>query len=339
MKLIEILFKYRLITIIPMEKTTFASVTLPKNVKLTKELVHINYGKLSSIKDPQILYYIERNRVYLWFYPKELQPTAPFVIPESYLMFQALKAFDDTIVVFQTEPTKIFALKEGRYQAAALMKQNETLFIDLLKNEHTISKLKYFDASEYQKYYHTARHTLSFKDLYRFLQWETSPRQIAASMVEKLTYPLLFMIAAFIIITSIQASLMQQKIHKLEETYGALKQSNHPLKNAIRHHNKEVAILNDLVDNELIYIDPIKVLTGIYNVFHPEDNATIRQFKLNGDRLSLQIKCGDDPVIYLNRLNQTGLFDNVIIQNSFVQKNGMKILTYDIQIKKLTDEH
>ena len=337
MNLTDILTRYQIVSFIPMVKTVFSSASIPSQIKLSGELVRINYSKLSSIKNPEIIYCIENNQINLWFFEKNVFPKTPIIIPESYLIFKALKELDTAIVVFQTNPVKVFILKDGQYKVAAIVKKNKDLFIELAGMEYGISKVLYFEQTDYDRMYQLQKKSIKIKDLYRFFQRDIFPENILAYSIERFTYPAVIFIVIFILMTYGQTILMEQKVETLTQTYHTLKQKNQTIKKAINTHNKNVEKLKTFANEELMFQDPVVILSSMYDVFLPEDNTTIKQFRQHGERISLQVESEGNPVKYLNRLNKTGNFSNVIIKDSFAKKDNKKILIYDLHIKKLNN--
>ena len=84
------LCKYNLVAILPFKDTFFYAQVLPKKAKPTKQLLSLNYSRLSPFNEPKIINILEKNYLMLWFYKTILN--APIIIPESYIIFKELNA-------------------------------------------------------------------------------------------------------------------------------------------------------------------------------------------------------------------------------------------------------
>jgi len=69
--IIQLLLRYKVLQVITLKNTFFKTSLLAKKVKLSPELIRLNYEKLSPIKNPAILSYKDKDLLYLWFFNKD----------------------------------------------------------------------------------------------------------------------------------------------------------------------------------------------------------------------------------------------------------------------------
>ena len=332
----RILSKYNLITILPFQDTYFHASALHKNIKLSNDLLRLNYLKHSPFTNPNIITFTQEKSLMIWFYKQEVNTT--IVIPESYLLFKELKdTHTNAIYVIHDEIVKVLIIKESRLVSAFTLAVLDESAIAISMDEFQISKRVDMDSSEYAKLKTNALASLRFKDLYQFNQLDLDKKTLLNRFVDYASYPLAGLIAFAILVSYAQESVLNAEIENLKESYEIEKSKNTEVKEYIKEHNANVKKWKGFVSKELVYVGPIVLLESLYGIFKEEENAHLVDVTINANKMSIKLTTDKSPVVFLNRLNEIKYFSSVIIQNTYKPRDSMKIITYDIEIKTLKD--
>lgn len=332
----EILSKYNFITIIPFDETFFYASTLPKKVKFTKELVHLNYSKYSPYKNSNIINYIDSDYLMLWFYEKEISST--IIIPESYLVFKELKSNQkDSIYIIQDDNIKIIIIKNNKLINAFSLDTIDEVTIKLTMDEYQIFQKDEITQNEYKDILQKAKKSLNIKDFYKFNNLELDRKTLLNNFVEKVSYPIAILIIFTIFISYLHENMLKSDIKNLKATYSLEKDKNRDIKSYIKKHNKEVKKWRGFALKELVYVEPVSILNSIYSIFEEKEKAYLVDVSISENKVLIKIQTDINPIVFLNRLNEINCFSRVIIQNTHKPRDAMKIISYDIEVKMLKD--
>ncbi len=331
--IIQLLLKYDVLKVIPMQESFFKVSSLTKKVKLSPELIQLNYAKLSPIANPTILSYKEDNVIYLWFVQKQ-KLHEKILIPESFLIYKALRNRQKGVFVFETVPKQIYVLKEKRLQAAFTTYESaNTASISIIKDEYDLKDLEVLDVNEHKKLLENELERLTVKELFTFMQFKMDKENLKKFFVQKLTYPIVSLLFIYMIVTYAQGYFMQKKEDALTQEYQTLKTKNSNVKNAIRKHNREVEKLEKFFKTEFEPIDPLKITYDLYKIITPKDKATVSFFSVTNGIVKIKIKTKDDAIKYLKRFNAIAYLTDIVIDNTFKQRDGYKIHTFTMKLK------
>jgi len=329
----ELLLKYKIARVVPMQDSFFYISKLPKSMKFSQEIITLNYEKFSPFPNPFIITYIQEKELYAWFV-KTKGFDELFVIPEAFLLYDTLKKEQDGIYIFDTKPKKILIIKNAKLLASFTTDQNSTFSSAILKDEYQIDSSFVYSQEEFTRRLSLATKQLSFQDLYQFTKISFKKKDFFKFFIEKLSYPLISLFAIYIFITYLQAYLIEQKIENLTQKYQELKSKNTTVKQAIKKHNKAVKLYEEFVVKELHSEDPYKCVYDMYSVITQKDKATINSIDITNNSIRLSINTHDDAIKYLKRLNKIKYFKNVVIQNTHRKRDGSKIITFFIYMKE-----
>ena len=332
----RVLSKYNLITVLPFIDTFFHSAQLQKKVKLSKELLKINYLKYSPFINPNIMTVTSDEQLMLWFYSKKIE--TPIVIPESYLLFKELsKSKQDAIYIIHDTIIKILVIKESRLISAFTLNSIDENSILLSMDEYHISKRVDIQIQEYQTLQQSSLQKLTFSDLYHFNQLNFDRNTLLPKFIEHASYPITALIVFAILVSYTQEKMLTSEIENLKASYDKEKTKNQEIKIFIKEHNKEVKKWQNFVQKELTYVGPITLLTSLYDIFDEDKKAHLVDVSINGNKMLVKLATDENPVVFLNKLNSIKYISSVIIQNTFKPRDSMKIISYDIEIKMLKD--
>ena len=285
-----------------------------------------------------MFYLMSNKQLLLWFYPKNDDIKSIIVIPESYILFKELQKRDeDAIYVIEDDLIKIIIIKNGIIVSTFVLKNYDENILSLSLNEHGLSKKIDITKDEYLKLLTTSKNNINSSDLYKFLQIDTDIKALFKSLVDIATYPIVVLIFFAMMVSYVQGVMLSSDIENLKENYIVQKQKNSEIKQKIKKHNQKVKKYEKFIDEELTFIGPIALLNSIYTVFEDGDKASIHSVTVNNTRVVLQIDTDENPIKYLNRLNQIKYFKDVVIKNTRKRKKRVATITYDIEVKSLKE--
>ena len=317
--------------VLPMQESFFFHFTLPKHIKLTKELITLNYKKFSPLKNPLILSVLIKEELYIWFSKKPLK-TTPIIIPEAYILYLATMSKKDGIHIFHTPVKRFLIIKNGILYNAFTTTENYEQTLKLLIQENDLKTIYQYSHNEYETIYEEGLKKLTLQELQRFLQVSLKKEQLGQYLLDIFTYPLVLFMILYMLITYSQSYLLSQQITKKEQEYLSLKKQNTTVKKAIREHNQKIDEMKNFIQKNIYIQDPFSIIYALYSVITPKDKATIDFLEITQNTMRLRLKTNENPIKYLNRFNKLPFFTNVIIQNSFKRKN-IKTITYILEIK------
>ena len=188
--MLNLLIKYKIATIIPVEDSFFHTAVLPQNIKFSKEILTLNYEKLSPFSNPLILSYMQGKQLALWFTRKK-QSDYIFIIPESFLLFKTLENESNAIHIFDCSPKKVLVIKDKKLLASFTIENSDEFTLDLLKNEYQVDKSFFYSQEKFNETKSFAIKQYKLQDLYYFIQLSLDRKNIQKFVVEKLTYPII----------------------------------------------------------------------------------------------------------------------------------------------------
>lgn len=336
--MIHFLQKYNIVSIVPMRESIYKYLRLPKKIKLSRELLQINYAKYSPFVSPQIISYQNRDDLLLWFIKKK-SFTQPILLPEEFLIYKALQKEQDTIFIFSTEPKRVYVIKNHKLVSAFFSYDTNETICKMLKNEYLIERCIEQSASLYEKYKNDAVKNISFLELIRFSQLHFSKEQVKNFFIQKLSYPIIAMLILYMGTVYMQTYFMQQHVEQLTKEYNALKMKNKKTKSLIKKHNRNVDDLQKLLNTEFVSRDPFSVLYSMGDIIKKGEDTTLLALQIQKNRVILKIKSKQSAIKFLKRLNALAIFNNVIIENTFKMRDNYKVYTYNFLLTDIMSFH
>lgn len=332
----RLLKKYRLITVLPFEDTFFYTLKLPKKVRLTKELIELNYAKFSPFSHPNSLAVYSNDQIYIWFYAEQVQ--TPIVIPESYIFFkELLKRNENAVYVLSGKVQKVLVIKENLFHNCFTQKSLDDTMLKLICDESQVYNIVHIDAEKTQALKQRSLENLLFRDIYTFNNLVLDRKVILQKAVEKLSYPVAALLLLSLFASYFNEKWLTQKIENLKSQYLLEKSKSEETSQYIAAHNEEVKQWSEFVDKELVFLPPNIVLDKVYGTIQEGEDAHLSYFSLAGNLLVIKMYTSLNPVVILNRLNAIDYFSRVAIKDSRNTKTKTKIITYDIELKKVKE--
>lgn len=331
----DLLHKRNYIAIVPSEETYFYTTSLPKNTKLSKDLLRLNYEKHSPFKPKEIITTEEKTELLLWFCKKSI--TAPVAIPEDYLLYQLLKQEhqDALILLEMPEYTKALVIKEGRLRNAFMMETTDSGFLEMSKDEYGVRDVVEYSLEEYLLLTQGSLKLLNLPLLYKFSQLSLDPKELLEKTVEQASYPLSFLLVFAMLINFYHNSSLQKEIDLLTQNYKEARQGNQDLIDTMHYHNQEIELYKEFIYKELLYADPLLLLEKLYKVLEEYKESSLYSISATQGKLSLKIQTSKSPVELLNKLAALSDFERVLLGDTHRSKDKAPIYTYNITLKQL----
>lgn len=333
--MINFLQKQNYIALIPSQDTYFYKANLPKSIKLSKELLQLNYESHSPFKPKEIIAIEERTNLLLWFCKSKI--TAPIAIPEDYLLYLILKKqYTNTIVLLETTKfTKVIVIKNDQLENLFLTNNINKSFLHMCRDEYGVEEVVTYTKEQYTTLLQNSQKHLSLSLLYKFFRVDLQPKEIAKKVVEKVSYPLSFLLLFTMAINFYHNSTLEKKINLLTGEYKSLQQKNQHLINTLQKHNKQVKFYKAFIAKELSYPDPFVILEKLYKVTEEEKGSSLYMLLATQGKLSVKIQTPKSPVELLNKLSSINEFKSVLLGTTYRPRSQAPIYTYNIELKPI----
>lgn len=331
----DLLLKRNYIAIVPSTQSYFYSTSLPKNTKLSKDLLRLNYEKHSPFKPQEIITTEEKTELLLWFCKEKMN--APVAIPEDYLLYQILKTeHQNAMFVLQTpEHQKALIIKEGRLRNSFVLNTSDQSFLEMSKDEYGVHKLITYDKQAYSLLKERALKLVNLATLYKFSQLSLDPKELLEKTVEQASYLLSFLLIFTILINFYHNSSLQREIDTLTKSYQEVRQGNQDLIDTMYQHNQKVELYEEFISKELLYADPLLLLEKLYEVLEEMQESSLYSVSATQGKLSVKIQTSKSPVELLNKLAALSDFERVLLGDTHRPKGKAPIYTYNIALKPL----
>jgi len=122
---------------IPCRETFFLLEEIPNNVKVTPDLIELNYKIYSPFKDSDFFYIKKNGKLMLWFYPKKSFLSYPSCI--KWLSPYIKRAFSGILIKEEGNIYYVFPVKEGIILGQYIVDKNDlTTLIKSLKIKYNL---------------------------------------------------------------------------------------------------------------------------------------------------------------------------------------------------------
>jgi len=331
----NLLHKLNYIAIVPSKETYFYTTSLPKNTKLSKELLKLNYEKHSPFKPREIIATEEKSELLLWFCKNSITP--PVTIPEDYLLYQLLKQeHQDALILLQTpECKKALVIKEGRLRSAFIMQSVDPNFLAISRDEYGVHDVIEYNLEQYLLLAKRSLKLLNLPLLYKFSRLSLDPKELLNKTVEQASLPLSFLLIFAILINFYHNTSLQKEINALTQSYQEVRQGNQDLIDTMHQHNQEVELYEEFISKELLYPDPLLLLEQFYEVLEEMQESTLYSLSATQSKLVIKIQTSKNSIDLLNKLAQLSEIERVLLGSTHRPKGSDPIYTYNIALKPL----
>lgn len=305
----------KFINILPVEDSFFFKVKFEKKVKLTDELIALNYKKNAPYKNPFFTRLMEEQNLYIWFYEKKLN--AKVVIPEAYLMFDFFKEKNpETLLLIERDDFFIvLIIKDNILQNSYTIVEEDKSLIAMEMNKYALRSFQKIDKKEYLQSKEKALESIGFKEFYKWNSLKVENTNVLPKVVNFAAYPLAFLLAFIMAVEVYHFKEVEKRLDIVEERYFEIKSKNDDIREKINHEDAKEQKWVEFVQRELPYVDSVETFMRISKAF-AEEEVIFKSFSIVGSRMKLTIETKKDFIVGVNILNEVEGLKNVALKYS-----------------------
>ena len=305
----------KLIDTLSVEDSFFYKVKFEKKVKLSDEIIAFNYKKYAPFKNPLIVNRMEKNDLYLWFYEKNIK--AKIIIPEAYLLFDALKEkYPNNLLFIETLSSFIvLVIKNGILENSYSALDEEKTFIAMELNKYNLSSFQKIDKNAYLKIKEQSLKSISFKDVYKWSSFKVEPNKLIPTVVNFIAYPFAFLLFFIMAVESYHLNEVKKKLDLVEHQYSLIKSKNDDVREKINLQTKKEEKWIAFAQRELPYVSSIETFLSISKAFSKKD-FTFTSFSIMGSKVKITVKTKEDFIEGITLLNNIKGLKNVALKSS-----------------------
>jgi len=300
------LIKKNIISVSPFEESFFLYKRLDKKVKLTREIIELNYGNESPYDNKLNITSIFNNKnLYLWFHKKD---TVSKPLPSALLLFRSLAIkYKNTICIFKGEPNKILIIKNNQLVASFIKKNIHDRDIILMKEEYFVEDVEFFNENEFKDGF---KH-LTYNDLLNILHLKMDFTKVMNDFIKWSALPFLISSIFLMFIIGGYDFYKQMGNEKLLEEYTHKKNLTQKMKDSITK-NEELNEVFTILSNEFKYIDKAVVLSEILQI-SKDLNISLEFIRIEDMNVNFIVVTKNEEKIplFTTKLFKTTLFNDV----------------------------
>jgi len=316
-KIFSLLSKFDILSLVKIEDTYFKSMPLKKKIKLSKEVVLLNYSEFSPFRDFDTLYTLLNDHIGIWFTDKKIRTY--IAIPESYVIANyLLKNEIDGIIIFDTYPQNLLVIKDRKLCRQISKDKISKYEINLLQKEFFVNEYHFYEKKEYEKLLVDAIENILIKDIFAFFNFNLNYKEIVDIFIKKLSTPISIFVALLFFIEGLNYLYVNKKISTIENKYKTIKEKTQITRDKIYVIEEKYLDFNTL-DSEL------KKNQNLINILHSvsdivkDKNASLLYFKVSENEFSIRVDTNKTSELFSNIVS-TGYFNDLKIQSSVKNK-------------------
>lgn len=320
----KILAKY--IEVLPIEQTYFLSVDKPAIKKLTKELVLYNYKDLSPFSGGDVVFCVDRKKLYLWFTKEKLSLKKVF-IPESYLIFKKYGNYSNAfIIVDKKDKRAVLVIKEGYLKSQIVA---NSIDVEILKKEYSIEKAKTVKAD--------GRVDINIKFLPAFIPSfvNIDVQSLFTTLLEAFKLPLIVFFLYLNIATPLFYLYANHILKNKKTEYLKIKNKNLKIKSEFEFLERQKQLWDNFERDVLSYPPVYVVLNAISKVVL-KHNGSISFLAFKGDIVDFWVE-SDSSSALVNDFSKIGYFKNIQILNTLTTKSNKERAHINLRLKRMSD--
>ncbi len=323
------LVKVGLVEVLPIEAAFYELFPFPEKKRIKREIVEINFAQYSPYGEAsRLLFKTFDDKIGVWFTQKTF--TTPIVIPESYLLYLALKAKGDGLYLFETEPQKIVILGNGLLQRQVAKKRFQSYEKVLLQKEFNLDRVVTYSEKEYRYLFDHGIKQLSLTDLYTFHRIRIDRERLLRTAIEKSALPVGLTLLALLGIQGLFHLYIDRQTHKVTDEYRKIKNAN-----------SVIAERFDTVDDYARRLAPVqKKITETERYFHlldrlsktaQEHNATFEMVHFMGRLFRIRVESNATDALFTDLVKAKDL-ERLTIRSTIKLRSGRERATIQGEI-------
>jgi hypothetical protein len=332
--LINYLLKKQIIKLSSIENSFFVYKKLDKKIKLTPQIVALNYASESPYISKSIISsIIDGENLYLWFIKGEKVR----YLSEAQIIFRRLlEKYKNVICIIEGNPNKIIVIKKGHLVASFAKNIISLNDKKILESKYTINKFISLKEDIYRDYLKESYKFLTFSDILNILDIKIDIHEVLKKSVSFFALPLLI---SSIVVTMLLAGYsfyLDTQRDILFKEFKKMQKSNAQVKRLIVKNEKENRIYQELL-NEFKYVDKTIALSQILKVTN-DLNMTIVYIKIYDKNVDFIVKTSNSSniPIYVKRLFKTNQFRDVKNINSRKVRGAGIEVTMSAKLKEIS---
>ena len=323
--LVESFFK-----VIPIKDSVFLRKDTP-DIKLTRELVSLNYEMFSPYNNGDFVFYQDGKSLLLWFTAFDV--SKEFYIPESLLFYmKAQKENTNNAFVFKKDPKEgcsIAVIKEGSLVSQVYSKDGCSIF-PVLKREFSLKgdivslEIKKGDA---------IFDSISLKDvltLFKFLN--LNYKKIYRYIYEEVKVLLILLFLVLILYNFTLFAYTSSQVSKKANELEVLKKQNKDVKKKFKELEEAHAFFSKFISKELNHPYLSEVIYTLSEIFY-KNETSVNTYRQAGKIVNVWVKTPSVSNL-VNSLMSSGYFDNVkVLKSSSSGSSGMENAELELTLR------
>lgn len=313
----------KFIYLLPIESGFFFKTGFEKKIKLSNELIKLNYNRHSPYKNPSFIFLMQQHTLYIWFFKKKI--FSQIILPEAYLVFDFFKErHDNTIIIIKTLTLyKIIIIKDSQLINAYALTDIDDALIEAEMNKYSILSSHRINANEYEKLVNKALQNIAYSELYKWNRVKINKEELFPKMLNLVAYPLSFLLVFMMGIHLFHTNQLENRLDVAEKNYLISKEKNSDVKEKIIREAEKEKKWVDFIRSELSYGDTVSLFLKIENALKNE-KITLLNFSIVGSKVRIEIYTEENFIIGLTALNKVDALINITIKNANRKRNSVR---------------
>lgn len=293
-------------------------VETPKEARVTREFIDMNYGHLSPYAEWSCTFFKESNRLLIWFYPRQ-DAAYSLVLPKSFLAWKAAACRNCLLYTRISEhQAGFFFLYQGELV-------EEFLKADFSKSADPVDYFRKFYTEKYtlddldcleltKDYSLTGLRRLSLREFLGFLQTDFDGNQAVSRGIQALKPALIFFLAVFIGVSYLKLNTLNRAEQKISHELNTLAESNTNLKGLLRQSRPKREFWSRFYQAELVGRPVLDILEHVTAIVAAR-GSVIREFQVRDQVLAMRIESSNLTGV-MDDLLESGYFRDLSLQGS-----------------------
>ena len=323
-KKIKFLLLDKFCKILPLGSYYFMLVSKPKKVKLTRDLIYINFSNYSIFKNSEILYLEDGDRIYLWFIDRDFLIKNKFkqkiFIPEGLLISKALN--DDNVIIVLKKDNDLFCIvkKSNIIQTEIKININEKdNYLSILKKKYKINNIKYYDNLNMNTIFLHIKIKDFIKNLKGLILNQVDIKQQIYTISDIIIVPLIILFIGLGIDKILYYSYINKKINIISKELNIIEHKNKSIKSKYNYLEKENFFWKNFKKEELSSPSFFLTLNSVFLALK-NSNAQLRFFSKNSNLVNI-IVSGTSTSKLIKNLLSLNIVKEVSVLNNSIQNN------------------
>jgi hypothetical protein len=311
---------------IPLEQSFLRVFPKPKKIRLSRQVIEVNYAHLSPFKNGGQLFFQTESSIYVWFLREPARNG--ICIPECYLLYRHFRERRNVIVLLPREGVlNAVVIADGELKAQVTLQggADEGGTLDLLKREYSLNN------AELVRLEARSRFSAKPADLLAFAQFELNPSQVLEEGLALVKVPIiaaLVIVAGFTLYRSHQLdSIAETKMYRLNR----LKRDNAQLQSSLEQVRNQGGFWRDFVARERCYPGFYRVLAQVTRVLE-RHGGYLNNVEYADNRVTLWTGLKSSEANIIKDLLATGLFTEVKLLSSGKEPSRPDFNTYNLSL-------